>query len=418
MNNFIVGIDIGSSKICGSVGKIDKYGKLQIIGITSVKCLGIKKAVVVDIDNTGEAIRQCVRQLENMADIEIDHAFISLPMGICDLVYNKGVIIISAEDKEIRKSDIKRVLEAAQLISVRSDKEIIGIVPLQYIIDGNINVKDPIGRICTRLEVDAQIITSDTNIITDLFKSFNKANINIDGIVLQPLGASEILLEKEEMEIGVALVDIGADTTNVSVFSGGNLCFTEVLPLGGNSITSDISMVLKISIEEAERLKIKFGSVTRVSTDKEELIKVFSDLLIASEVKYSVLSEIIEARVEEILSFVYKSLQKSGFYNEITGLVLSGGGISLLNGIIEISEEIIGKNVRVGSPKYVGASSPLYSNCIGILKHVCNKTKYNNVDTNIKNAQGDKRANKPSESSKESKGILFKVKNFLEEFFN
>ncbi|MBC8061729.1 MAG: cell division protein FtsA [Clostridiaceae bacterium] len=418
MNNYIVGIDIGSSKVCGSVGKIDKYGKLQILGITSVICSGIKKAEVVDIDNTSEAIRNCVRQLENMVDIEINHVFISLPAGICELVSNKGIIAISAEDKEVKGTDVKRVLEAAQLISVNPDKEIVGIVPIQYIIDGTDSVKDPIGMNCKRLEVDAQIITSETKIITNLFKSFNRVNIKIEGTVLQSLGAAEVLLEKEEMERGVALVDIGADTTTISIFKEGHLSFTEMFYLGGNSITNDIAMVLKIPLAEAERIKIKFGNVIRVSSDKEELIKVSNGVESSIDVKYSVLSEIIEARVEEILSFVYKSLQKSEFYNGISGLVLSGGGISLLNGITEISKEIIGKNVRVGSPKYVGASSPLYSNCIGILKHVSSKTKFNNnVEENFKEPKEDKLKSYSSKSEKGNKGILLKIKNFLGDFF-
>lgn len=417
MNDFIVGIDIGSSKICGSVGKIDKYGRLQILGIASVICLGIKKAVVVDIDNTSEAIHNCVKQLEKMVDIEISHAFISLPAGICDLVYNKGIIALSAEDKEIRETDVKRVLESAQLISVHSDKEIIGIVPIQYIIDGNNNVKDPIGMNCSRLEVDAQIITSNTNVITNLFKSFNRANIKIEGLVLQPLGAGELLLEKEELEMGVGLVDIGADTTTVSIFKDGSLCFTEMFPLGGNSITNDIAMVLKIPIEEAERIKIKFGNVIRISADNEKLIAVSAGMESIQEVKYSVLSEIIEARVEEILSFVYKSLQKSGFYNEVLGLALSGGGISLINGITGISKEIIGKDVKVVSPKYVGASSPLYSNCIGVLKNVSNKTKYNSLENNLKNPTEDKLINNSNKSNKDNQGILLKIKKFLGDFF-
>ena len=417
MNDFIVGIDIGSSKICGSVGRIDKYGKLQIVGITSVICLGIKKAVVVDIDNTSEAISNCVRQLENMVDLEINHAFVSLPTGICELVNNKGVISIADSSKEIKKTDIKRVLEAAQLIPVNSDKEIIGIVPIRYIIDDDDNVKDPIGMKSTKLEVEAQIITSNTDIITNLFKSFNKANIKIEGLVLQPLASGDVLLEKEEIENGIALVDIGADTTTVSIFKDGHLCFTEMFQLGGNSITNDISMVVKIPIEEAERIKIKFGNVIRISAEKEEMINVSSEIEVNGELKYSVLSEIIEARVEEILSFVYKSLQKSGFYNDISGLILSGGGISLINGITEVSKEIIGKDVKVRSPKYVGASSPLYSNCVGILKHVSMKTKYNNLETSSKQTMENNLENSSTKPDKENRGILLKIKDFLEDFF-
>jgi cell division protein FtsA len=236
MKEHIVGIDLGSSKICGAVGKISSNGKLQIIGITSVVCSGLNKSVVIDIDSTAEAIKQCVIQLERMTDTQISEGYISLPGGICELVRNTGMIAISSEDREIKQGDVDRVIEAAKLISVPLDKEIVGVEPEQYIVDGYDNIKDPRGMSAERLEVEAQVVMAQTTVVSNLLKSVKRAGIKVNGIVLQPSAIAEAVIRKEEKDMGIAIVDVGAETIDISIYKGAKLKYTSILQLGGNTI--------------------------------------------------------------------------------------------------------------------------------------------------------------------------------------
>ena len=262
MSGYIIGIDIGSSNICAAAGKVDRVGKMQILGITSSDCNGVKKGIVVDIDKTSESIKNCINSLERMIDIKINEAYISLPGGISELMWNKGVIAVSSEDREIRYNDVKRVLKAAKIITIPNDKEVIGVIPEQYIIDGYDNIKDPIGMNGLRLEVDAQIILARSTIINNIFKSVNKAGIKVLGIVFQPIAISQVVLKEEEIQRGVALVDVGSESINIYIYEGGILRSISTIALGGNIITNDISVCLKLPFSEAEKLKIKYGSVS------------------------------------------------------------------------------------------------------------------------------------------------------------
>ena len=417
MGNFIVGIDAGSSKICGAVGKIDKLGKVQIIGITSVTCSGVKQATIVDSDAVSDAINQCIKQLENMTNVKISNVFISLPVDICDLVNNNGTVTVTSDDDIIKENDVKRVLETAKLIPVEYGREIIGIIPSQYIVDGLEKVYNPLGINGSSLEVQAKIITANTSDLNNLCDCFDKANLIIDGAVLQSVGTSEVLLTREEKSKGIVLVNVGADTTSLSIFNDGSLCFMDAIPFGGNTITNDISVCLKLNIQEAERIKTKYGNVSRVQLEDDELIRVVNSSEKVEEVKYSILSDIIAARVEEILSFVYKKLQQSGFYNDIHDVVITGGGISLFKGIIGMSEEIIGKNVKVVSPEYVGASSPLYSDCIGIIHHFKMNSNNHNTDVNYEKSAEEDFLLQEVKLDKKEKSFLAKIRKFLGDFF-
>lgn len=414
MSNLIIGIDIGSSKICVAAGRLDKQDKLQIEAITSVACLGIEKGIVVDIDKTSEAIRDCVKQLEDKIELHVSRAHISIPMGICELMNNKGIISIANDEKKIDNLDVKRVLEAAQLLPIKENYEIVGVVPTQFIIDGKVNAKDPVGLIGTRLEVDAQIIISNTEIISDLFRCFNRAGVRIDGMVLQPLGAAELLLNSKEVNEITAFIDVGSDTSSVSIFKEGSLMYSDKFSLGGNSISSDISKCLDISFEEAERIKVKYGNVLLINEENDFMIKIKNSDNEFKEVKYSILSEIIEARVEEILSFVYKNIQKSSYYDNIGTVVISGGGIALLKGINNLSENIVGKSIRVASPEYVEVANPMYSNCIGIIKHVSKKNE-TGEDKVAVNEEDNLLSHKVKK--KQEKKVLSKIRNFFGDFF-
>lgn len=419
MNDYIVGIDIGSSKVCAAVGRLDRQGNLQIIGITTASCHGLKKAVVIDIENTSESIRNCIEQLERMVDIKIKDAYISMPGGLSELIWNKGVVAVSSEDREIKTSDVERVLEAAKMISVPQDREIIGVLHQQFIIDGYENIKDPVGMSGLRLEVDAQVVTAQTTVISNLIKSVNRAGIRISGIVLQPSAASAVVLSKEEMEMGAALVDVGAETIEISIFKDGVLQHINMIPLGGNSITNDISLCLKLPFSESEKIKIKYGNITKEQKMTSERIKVKPanyDQII--EVDQGMLNEIMSARVEELLYLIRKRMKDSGYFDEISSVIFIGAGFSFIKGVQEMSRQIIGKSIRIGSPEYVGASSPAYAGAVGIIKEVFNRSKDIGEFEDMKEQSSAVEKAKPKKKKeKDDSGVIVKIKEFFTDFF-
>jgi len=413
MNEHIVGIDLGSSKICGAVGKLGSNGKLQIIGITSVVCSGLNKSVVIDIDSTAEAIKQCITQLERMTDIQISEGYISLPGGICELVRNTGMIAISSEDREIKQSDVDRVIEAAKLISVPSDKEIVGVEPEQYIVDGYDNIKDPRGMSGVRLEVEAQVVMAQSTVVSNLLKSVKRAGIKVNGIVLQPSAISEAVIRKEEKDMGIAIVDVGAETIDISIYKGAKLKYTSILQLGGNNITNDISVCLKVPFSEGERLKLKYGSLVKGKESDVEKIRVKDSYDNFTDIDNNLLVDIIEARVEELLNLIKRNLLNSGFYKEISGVVIVGGGISLFRGTTELSKEIFNKSVRIGSPDYVGAASPIYVTAVGIVVQAGNNLKTSNsFSEELDESNWSKKQNKSGKNE-----FAAKIKGFFADFF-
>lgn len=419
MNEYIIGIDVGSSKICAAAGKVDKYGRMQIMGITSANCNGVKKGIVVDIDKTSESIKQCIDLLERMVDTKITGAYISLPGGICELVWNKGVVAVASEDREIKENDIKRVLKASKIITIPSDKEIVGVIPEQYIIDGYDKIKDPVGMSGLRLEVDAQIILAQSTVVNNLFKSISKAEIKVLGIVLQPLAISQVVLKEEEIQRGIALVDIGAESTDIYIYEGSNLASIDTIPLGGNTITNDIALCLKLPFSEAEKLKIRYGSVGEESISCDSPIEVNVDYNGKVHVDYFMLKQIIEARIEEILYLIDQKIKCSDLYEKVSGIVLVGGGLALIKGIEGFSKYILEKPIRVGTPEYIGAASPLYASAVGIVKDVADSIKDKGFMTEVKKESENSNREWTEERDKKdnNSGFVSKIKEFFTDFF-
>jgi len=419
MHDYIVGLDIGSSNVYGAVGKIDSNGEVRIIGISSVKCSGVKKSVVVDIDSTSQSILECISNLERMVDASMEEVYLALPSGVSELTWNKGIVAVSSDDKEIKENDVIRVIEAAKLISVTSDKEIIGVVPQQYIVDGYEHIVEPIGMSGMRLEVDAQVVTAKSTVINNLRKSVNRARLNIAGEVLQQQAISKAVSKKEELDIGVAFIDVGAQTTDVSIYKDGNLCYTNMIPLGGDNITNDIAICLKIPFVEAEKLKIKYGDLERTTNENDIIIKVNAGYDKLKDVYLSYLNEIIEARTEEILYYVKQILKESNFDNEISGIVIVGGGLALFKGITGFASKVLDKSLRIGTPKYTGTSSPVYATVVGTINDIISTLK---INKNVHVPKGKSNANvnnlKIKENIKERKeGFLSKIKDFFTDFF-
>lgn len=430
MNEYVVGVDIGSSKVCAIAGKLDKYGKMQVMGVTSTKCSGIKRGIVVDIDSTAECIKDCIEQMERMIDFDINDIFISIPGEICELIVNRGVVAVSSEDREIKKNDVDRVLKAAKIITISSDKEIIGVIPQQFMVDGYDNITDPIGMSGLRLEVDAQLILSQSTVINNLFKSIKKAGLNLSGMVFQPLGTANIVLKAEEMKIGTLLLDIGAENTNISVFKNGKLCYSDNLALGGNIITNDISLCLKIPFSEAEKLKVKYGSGKSNFIDEDFKIKINTNYDNIVEIDYNVLTEIITARVEEILLLIKKKLMISEQMDNVSGVVVVGGGIALLKGCSDLCKEILDKPVRIGIPEYTGVGSPICAAAVGVVKDVVDSGKVSlckeealDEARSYKSRRNEKKSivwddeEDEGDTEESSNGVFSKIRNFFADFF-
>lgn len=430
MKEYVVGVDIGSSKVCAIAGKLDKYGKMQVMGVTSTKCSGIKRGIVVDIDSTAECIKDCIEQMERMIDFDISDIFISIPGEICELIVNRGVVAVSSEDREIKKNDVDRVLKAAKIITISSDKEIIGVIPQQFMVDGYDNITDPIGMSGLRLEVDAQLILSQSTVINNLFKSIKKAGLNLSGMVFQPLGTANVVLKDEEMKIGTLLLDIGAENTNISVFKNGKLCYSDNLALGGNIITNDISLCLRIPFSEAEKLKVNYGSGKSNFIDEDFKIKINTNYDNIVEIDYNVLTEIITARVEEILLLIKKKLMISEEMDNVSGVVVVGGGIALLKGCSDLCKEILDKPVRIGIPDYTGVGSPICAAAVGVVKDVVDSGRVNlckeealDEMRNHKSKKYEKKSivwddEKDEEDTEESSnGVFSKIRNFFADFF-
>ncbi|MCY6356762.1 cell division protein FtsA [Clostridium sp. ZS2-4] len=418
MHEYIVGLDIGSSNVYGAVGKVDNEGEIRIIGITAVKCNGLKKSVVVDIDSTSQSIKECIKNLERMVDISISDVYITLPAGISELVWNKGIVAVSSDDKEIRENDVLRVLDAARLISVPQDKEIIGVVPHQYIVDGYDHIIEPVGMSGMRLEVDAQIVLAQSTIVNNLRKSINRADIHIAGEVLQQQAISQVVSTKEEIDRGVAFVDIGAQTTDICIYKRENLCYTSMVPLGGDNITNDISVCLKIPFAEAEKIKIRYADLSNEYDEENKKISVNAGYNHSIEADLGYVHDIIEARIEEILYYVRDKLKESKYGNEISGVVIVGGGLTLFKGINGYASKILGKSVKSGFPNYIGAASPIYVSSVGIIKDVASSLRINkNFEKFEKEVSSNSKIRTDVNKKENSDSLVSKLKEFFAEFF-
>ncbi len=372
MNELITGIDIGTSKICTIISQINKNGEIEIRGVGVSPCKGLKKGVVIDVDETVKGIRNSVSQAEHMANVGVDKVFINMAGGHVNFIKNKGIIAVTGENKEITKHDVERVIEAAKVIAIPADKEIIDVIPIQYIIDGYDEIRDPLGMIGTRLEVDTNIVIASTTSVENLVRCIRKADLEVGGIIVSPLAESEVLLSKDEKELGACILDIGAGTTDISVFKDGRIIYSKLLPVGGDHITNDLAVGLKISLEEAENLKRQYGFAMSDMVDENEEIdvKVIGNQS-SVKVKARDICEIIEARTNEIIMLTNKNLIESGLKSSIsTGVVLTGGGLSQIKGSMDLTRKILNLPVRIGSPDYIGVSLPTYSAAVGIIKYV------------------------------------------------
>lgn len=363
----LVSLDIGTSEVKIIIGEV-LQNSLNIIGVGTADSIGMKKGAIVDIDRTIQSIREAVNQAERMIGMEIKRVVVGINGNHIQLQPCHGVVAVQSENREITNADVQRVIEGAQVVSIPPEREIIDCIPRQFIVDGLEEINDPRGMIGVRLEMEGTIITCSKTVLHNILKCVEGANLEILDIVLQPLAAGSIALSRDERNLGVALIDIGGGSTTVSVFENNELVATSVIPLGGDNITKDVSIGLRTSTEEAEKIKLQYGQALYDLAHQDE---TFSVTLIGSEQQkiYSQvdIADIIEARLEEIYTFVIRELQAMGYYDLPGGYVLTGGTMKM-PGVYELAEKVFQANVRIAIPDFIGVREPQYTAGIGILK--------------------------------------------------
>ncbi len=369
-SDLLVGIDFGTTKICVVVGKATEEG-LEIIGIGKQPSLGIRKGVVVNIPTTVEAVIKASEVAELMAGCEITTAFAGIAGGHIKGFNSTGVVAI--KNKEVTEMDVDRAVEAAKAVAIPLDREVIHVIPQEFVINDQDGVKDPLGMAGVRLESKVHIVTGAVSSAQNLIKCANQAGINVSDIVLEPLASAEAVLMRDEKELGVVLVDIGGGTTDIAVFVRGSVVHTGVIAMGGNHITNDIAVGLRTSIQEAENIKINSGCAMDSLLPAEQTIEVpGAGGRKAREVSRSTLTKIIEPRVEEIFALVSQEIVNSGYKHLLSAGVVITGGSCLLEGMPELAEFILEMPVRRGYPQGVGGlkdvvSSPIYATAVGLL---------------------------------------------------
>ncbi len=369
----VVGIDIGTKKVTALIGAVTDERKIEVIGIGTAESQGLRKGVVVNLDATSEAIRKAQEEAELMAGVTINAAFIGISGAHIKSFNSRGVVAVSGKNRVISRDDIRRAIEQSKAVSIPPDREILHVIPQEYVVDEQDGIKDPLGMNGIKLEVNVHIVTGAIMLVQNLRTCVERAGIQIEKIVLNQIATSEAVLTHDEMELGVGLIDIGAGTTEVAIFERGSLWYTSIIPLGGDNFTNDIAVGLRTAIPDAEKIKKKFGCVIAPAGDEQETIEVPS----VSGRKPRVLSrqllaEIIQPRAEEIFRLVDTDIKRMGYEKSLnSGMVLTGG-TALLEGLEEVAEEIFDLPVRRGEPSGLGGlmdrvRTPDYSTAVGLL---------------------------------------------------
>ncbi|MBA3471483.1 MAG: cell division protein FtsA [Herpetosiphonaceae bacterium] len=376
MNRTIVGIDVGTTKICTLVAEVHDTGKVNILGVGLTPSKGLDKGVVVNIDEAVNAIATSVEKAERLSGYRIGTAYVGIAGRHISSLNSRGVVAISRPDHEITRTDVARAVEAAQAIAIPTQREVIHVIPRAYIVDGHEGIRDPVGMAGYRLEVETHIVTGEVMAIQNLIKSVERAGVGIDDLVLQPLASGAAVLTEEDKNRGVVLVDIGGGTTDIAIFIGGGIWHTVVLPIGGAHFTNDLVYVLHTPHNTAEYLKLKYGSASPTETIPEELDGIDTDTFSPGErqqVSRQLLNEILLSRAEQLIEMIGAEIRRSGYEGLLpAGIVLTGGSAQL-PGLEELTRDLLGMPVRIGVPGNLtglaeAIDSPPYATGVGLVR--------------------------------------------------
>lgn len=373
LKNLVVGLDIGSTKVACCLGNHED-GLTEILGYGYAPCLGLRRGIVVDIEETVSAISACIEDAERMSGLLIDSAYVGVGGAHIASENSKGVVAVSRADGEITEDDVKRVVEAARTVSLPPNREILHVIPKMFVIDGQDGIKDPIGMTGVRLEAEAHVIGVATGAIKNLTKCVYQSGITVNELVYGPLALSKLLLSKKQKELGVVLIDFGAGITSIAVFEEGDLIHSAMLPIGSAHITNDIAIGLRTSIDVADKIKKDYGfcDPSQVA-DKESINLAKIDKNEEGEVSRKYIAEIIEARISELFQMVKDELRKIDRDGMLpAGAVLTGGG-SRLKGLIDVAKDTLKLPAQVGLPamEFSGMvdkiDDPVYAQAVGLV---------------------------------------------------
>ena len=369
--NLIVGLDIGTSKIVAIVAEMSPEKRLNIIGLGAQPSRGLKKGVVVNIEATMASIQRVLEEAELMADCTITEVYTGIGGGHIRSLNSSGMVAI--KEKEVTQADIDRVVETAKAIAIPNDQEILHILPQEFIIDGQEDVREPLGMSGVRLEVKVHIVTGAVSAVENITKCVRRCGLEVKDVMLQPLAAALAVLNDDEKELGVCLMDVGGGTTDLAVFTGGAIRHTAVIPIAGDQVTNDIAMTLRTPTKDAEELKLRHGCALRQLADPNDVIEVpgVGDRG-PRKLSRQTLAEVIEPRIEELYTLAQAELRRSGFEEQIpAGIVLTGGS-SKMEGAVDLAEEVFHAPVRLGAPQGISGlvdvvRNPIHSTGVGLL---------------------------------------------------
>jgi cell division protein FtsA len=368
----LVGLDIGTSKVATIVAVVDGSGEIDIVGIGTSDCHGLKKGVVVDIESTVQSIQRSVQEAELMAGCEISSVSVGVAGTHINSMNSHGIVGI--KDKEVTKTDIDRVIEAAGAVAIPADQRILHVIPQEYLIDDHDGIQQPLGMSGVRLEAKVHIVTCADSAIQNVTKCVMRCGLEVDSIILQQLASGYAVLSKDEKELGVCMVDIGAGTTDISVYTGGAIRHTSIVPIAGDQVTNDIAVAIRTPTQSAEEIKIRFGCAISQMVGMDESFDVTSvSERKAMRMSRQTLADVIQPRYEELLTLVMNEVRRSGFEELIPAGIVLTGGASRMEGVLDLAEEIFHAPVRLGVPRNVSGlqdvvKNPIYATTVGLVQ--------------------------------------------------
>ncbi|HHM02369.1 MAG TPA: cell division protein FtsA [Caldithrix abyssi] len=373
--DIIVGLDIGTTKIAAVVGRLDEYGRLNIVGVGHSPSQGLRRGVVININQTVASIQKAIEEAELMAGQPITRVYAGIAGDHIRSINSTGVISITNEDKIVTEDDVERVLETARAIALPMDREVLHVLPQEYTVDTQPGIKDPVGMSCTRLEAEVHIVTAAAAAAHNIINCIRQAGYDVADIVLEPYASSLAVLEDDERALGVGIVDIGGGTTDIAIFFDGSIRYTSVIGLGGEHVTADISHGLHTSREQAEEIKKKHGVAFQGLLEEDELIRVPGvGGRKPREISRAVLSGIIQPRMSEMLALAMREMEKSNIVDYLGAGIVFTGGAAMLEGLEELAERELGMPVKIGKPHINGGlvesvDSPMYATGVGLLQY-------------------------------------------------
>ena len=421
-----ISLDIGSSTIKVLIGDMSN-NQLRVIGVGSVRSNGIRKSTIVDIEATVQSIKRAVEQAERMTNIKVERVVLGVPANQVALQPVKGVVAVNGENREITDDDLTRVIESAQVMSIAPERELVNLLPTQFIVDHLDGIQDPRGMIGIRLEMDGTLVTTSRTILHNILRCVEKAGLEVADIYLQTLAAGTYALTEDEMNQGTAYIDFGGGSTSIAIFNEGQLTKTAVIPVGGDHITKDLSIVLKTPTEQAEKIKQQYGHAYIDDASEDELFEVpvvGADTTDQYSQRY--ISEIISVRLEELFELILDELAHMGVQDLPGGIVITGG-VTKLEGIAQLARQCLQSRVRVYSPDYIGVRDPAYTTAVGLIRYAYDENQFFKRETGSNISNESVTASTPpskkqavaseTHNSEQKQSVFERAKNIINNFF-